>query len=391
MVLLVDRNCSTVERRMVESWVCVFDDDVFCPSSKVAKDERVASVCLDCNHSTRFAVDDDVRSGEVVSGSGFALVGHGEITNGACGNWAKRNFGCLNVEEHGVSFDRHGNMVNHSGKIYVRPVRMSCNKPSCPICVNRWRIRAAKRMEGRLLEASKTYGLVEHIVVSPPRREYGCNVDDWRGRAEDIARSRGVIGASVIYHEYRWSELRCSYYYSPHFHMLGFVGRGYRCRECEKFDFRSMRVCGDCHGFEGLTRRLNVNDGWIVKVCDKREKLFGSDKPNVYGTAKYELGHASYKVDAKRANVVCWWGVVAYRKMKYVPVKEPCLCGDCGRELVEVQYVGDDVEVLGLFGSRSSAGAEHLWLDLCRDGVPVWVEVNSGEHRSRRWRKGDPF
>jgi hypothetical protein len=41
------------ERRLVESWLCLFFDDVFCPFSKVAKDKRLSSVCLDCEHYAR--------------------------------------------------------------------------------------------------------------------------------------------------------------------------------------------------------------------------------------------------------------------------------------------------------------------------------------------------
>lgn len=326
----------------------------------------------------------------VISHTGFSLVSHGEVTSSTCGKWM-RSFGCLHVEDHGVSFDSRGGLVDHVGKVYVRPVRMSCNKPSCPVCFNRWRMREAKRVEGRLLEASKRFGLVEHIVVSPPVSELKCSFSDLRRRAENIAHSRGVIGGSMIYHENRWSRLSRAWYYSPHFHSLGFVGGGYGCRKCKKFSVRSMDVCRGCCGFEGLTRRLNVKDGWIVKVLDKRNKLFGSDKPNVYGTAKYELGHASYRVGAKRCNVVSWWGVVGYRKMKYVPVKEHCLCPDCRRELVELDYVGDDPDVLRLMGCHSSCGVEHLWFSLRRGGVPVWIKNCSGEHRSKRCRDGEPF
>jgi len=42
------------EKRLMESWLCFFDENVFCPFSKVPKDRRVASVCHSCKHYARF-------------------------------------------------------------------------------------------------------------------------------------------------------------------------------------------------------------------------------------------------------------------------------------------------------------------------------------------------
>lgn len=53
-LFLGDRNCSEAERRLVESWLCFFDDSVFCPFPKIPKSKRVGSVCLGCSHYARF-------------------------------------------------------------------------------------------------------------------------------------------------------------------------------------------------------------------------------------------------------------------------------------------------------------------------------------------------
>ena len=45
------------EKRVMDSWLCIFLADVFCPFSKVAKDKRRTSVCLDCEHYTKFMRD----------------------------------------------------------------------------------------------------------------------------------------------------------------------------------------------------------------------------------------------------------------------------------------------------------------------------------------------
>lgn len=322
--------------------------------------------------------------------SDYRLAGHGDVTSDTCGKWNHKTFGCLNVEGHGVAFGRDGQLMNHSGKVYVHPVVMSCNKPSCPVCYRRWAEKQARRIEARLLEASRIYGVVQHIVVSPPRWEWELDSDALYHRAIDRARARNVIGGSIIYHELRYTRSR-GWYFSPHLHILGFLNGGYRCRKCKDFAFRSVKVCSNCCGFEGLTRRLNVKDGWIVKVLEERKKAYGTDKPNIVGTAKYELGHASYKVSAKRANVVRYFGVVSYRKLKVVPVKEPCVCPHCKRELVRIDYVGSDDKVLNWFNSRFDGVSKRSWLDFRENGVPAWVTVDSGSHKRERWRKGDPF
>ena len=41
------------EKRLVESWLCIFSDEMFCPFSKIAKDKRLSSVCLNCEHYAR--------------------------------------------------------------------------------------------------------------------------------------------------------------------------------------------------------------------------------------------------------------------------------------------------------------------------------------------------
>lgn len=317
----------------------------------------------------------------------YDLTGHGDVTNpNTCGKGTSRIFGCLNVAEHGAQFDKDGKLTSHSGKVYVRHIVMSCNKPSCPICRNRWGAKEAKRMADCLLEASKHYGKVEHVVLSPPRWDWELGGNAIQRKSEKVAYSRGIIGAALVYHEMRFIRA-CGWYFSPHVHMLGFLNGGYKCRKCKFFNVRSMEFCGECSEFEGLTRRLNVKDGWIVKVLGERKKLFGTDKPNVYGTAKYELGHCSYRIGAKRSNVVRYFGVVSYRKLKVVPVKEPCLCPHCKRELVEIKYVGNNPEILAWLGSRFSGVHKSSWLDYCKDGVPVWVENDSGEHRRESWRE----
>jgi hypothetical protein len=42
------------ERKLMDSWLCLFFDDVFCPHSKIPRLSREGSVCLSCEHYERF-------------------------------------------------------------------------------------------------------------------------------------------------------------------------------------------------------------------------------------------------------------------------------------------------------------------------------------------------
>jgi hypothetical protein len=39
---------------MMDSWLCEYYDDVFCPHSEVPKEKRIDSVCLSCNYFEEF-------------------------------------------------------------------------------------------------------------------------------------------------------------------------------------------------------------------------------------------------------------------------------------------------------------------------------------------------
>jgi hypothetical protein len=101
--------------------------------------------------------------------AGLGLAGRGDVTNGSCSRF-KVAYGCDRVELHNhVGLDG----VNYAGKVFVKKVFMSCDKPSCPSCYKfGWAVREAKKMSVRLMEASKMYGEVEHLSVSVPLAWY---------------------------------------------------------------------------------------------------------------------------------------------------------------------------------------------------------------------------
>jgi hypothetical protein len=331
----------------------------------VSRDMKKQKQWLDCEQNSGFEVKVGVRN-EFWSYGDYELVGHGKQTNAECGKF-KRFDGCLNVDAHNAA--RWFTPDLPKDAVYVRSVYHSCDKPTCPKCFKfGWAVRQATRMERRLKEASKRFGLVEHIVASVPHNEYGLSLEALRGRAVEIMANRGIIGGSMIFHAFRYRNryvarktgLPIGWYWNPHFHVLGFVGgEGYgKCRHCKGGD------CYACNGFEGVTRSENKKDGWIVKVLEKRK--------TVGGTAWYQLNHASIRRSgSKKSHAATWFGVCSYRKLKLINGKDVGIkhkCPICGGDLVRVRY-------LGVFSEVSVSRRGEILSMFDGDGEPLWEVV----------------
>jgi len=285
----------------------------------------------------------------------FQLVGHGKVTNSKCRQFVGFH-GCIRGDLHNlVNLDG----VSYGGKAYLKPHFHSCDKPSCPKCYKYgWAVREAKNIEARLLEAHKRFGVVEHIVASVPLRDYGLSFEDMRSNAVKAVFRRGVVGGVVIFHGARLDRFK-RWYWSPHFHVLGFILGGYRrCRGCKK-------GCVDCSGFEGRTRKFFDVDGYIVKVLEERK--------TIVGTAWYQLNHATYKVGVERFHIASWFGVCSYRKLKVTPEIRKAICPICRHDLEKLRYFGANPEILSYFGSYSSCAKAGFFADLVEDGREVWA------------------
>jgi hypothetical protein len=293
----------------------------------------------------------------------FELVGHGEVGSANCGKVVTLK-GCLRTELHNrITIDGE----DYRGKVFVRRVRFSCGKPSCPICYKRsWAVREARRIELRLAEASKRFGLVEHIVVGVPSKFWFLSFEYLRRKAVEVLISRGVVGGVLIFHAFRYNnseEARSKnqpfgWYWSPHFHVLGFILHGYKCRGCPK----CVKGCGH---FVDRNYRLNEKDGYYVKVLGKRK--------TVGGTAWYQLNHASVKKGSTRFHVATWFGICSYRKLKVTVEKHKDLCPICKHELINIRYFGS--KCLNLTDEGDS------FEDFEEDGRVVWFErVKAGSY-----------
>jgi len=315
----------------------------------------------------------------------FKRVGTGEVTNpDTCGKW--RGFlGCLNVDLHDlVTLDGH----NFKGKVHIEKRFFTCSKPSCPVCyASGWAVREAGNVRDRINEASKRFGLAEHSVASVPPKDYCLPYAKLRSKVVKVLRSRYIHGGFVIFHAQRYANfweakkkgVPCGWYFSPHFHVLGFVDGGYsKCRRCpkvKKAGYTGKGVCEGCSGFEANTRRLYEKDGWIVEVMSGKvvngKKIGREGRISVFGTAWYQLNHASIVSGSKRDHVGFWFGTCSYRKLKLRKEDriERRKCPICGNDLKPVRCAG------GHFAEILSRWWEREFEDdyLNKDGSPNWV------------------
>jgi hypothetical protein len=306
----------------------------------------------------------------------FERVGNGKQTDGRCGQTLGLK-GCLNVELHAhVSLDGK----NHAGNVYIKKVVHSCDKPECPVCFKRgWAVREASAIEYRINQASKKFGVAEHIVVSVPKTDYDLPFAEMKAKALVALRNRGVLGGVLIFHAERYCNRQESiakgkpfgWYISFHFHVIGFVDGGYsQCRHCS----RSTLECLACNGFEGRTRREYYKEGgkecsggsesgWIVDVKSARK--------TIHGTAWYQLNHSTLVRGTKRSCVTTWFGVCSYVKLRLKKKDRISrnICPICQHELEEVVYIGN----------APNTSVHQFWIReweepyLDKDGLVNWI------------------
>lgn len=228
----------------------------------------------------------------------WQLPGHGESYSD-CGSWRLK--GCLNVEAH----TQDGLFEEMAGKVFVRIFKRSCLRAECPICYEKWAGKEAGKIEWRLAAWSK--GKVIHVVVSAAKRDYALPYRKLRVKAYSVAKSSGFLGGSCIYHPFRQYEISKRWYFSPHFHLLGY---GW--------------IKGTKQGYE--------KHGWIVKNVGVRK--------TVIGTAQYQLSHAGVH---EKHHTITWFGRLSYNQLK-VPHKEieEETCPICGEKLRLLWYFGSE-------------------------------------------------
>jgi hypothetical protein len=261
----------------------------------------------------------------------FMPVGRGVRTSESCGRHLSFVV-CKNIEEHkGVSVGGD----DCTGKVVVRHKHMWCHNSKCPVCFIRgWAVRGAQKIGGRLEKGVELgFGKIEHITVSVPPEDYHLPEKVLRKKCRLALKARGVIGGGMIFHGYRIDRERGVLVWKPHYHTLGFIEGGFDvCRSC----VHKREDCRSCEGFKGREVRGYKKDGYIVKVFDERKTVFG--------TAWYNLNHATVKVSAfSRFHVVTWFGCCGNRKYSSAMLESEDVCPACGEEMVKCAYMGKRV------------------------------------------------
>lgn len=269
-----------------------------------------------------------------VLGLDWQLPGHGKQYDD-CGDWRYR--GCLNAEGH-VQNELDKDV---EGKIYVEWYHRSCYRAECPTCYEKWAALEANKIEWRLKHLWK-HGKVIHAAISPPEKDcLTLPFEKLREKAVRVAKSRGIIGGSMIWHVWRENN-DGSWRVSPHFHVLGF-------------------------GWVRNTKEGFKKDDWLVKNI-----LDGKEERSIFRTAMYQLSHCA--IDGKHRPVT-WFGCcsTAGKNGAKIPTmeREKHVCPGCGAELVQLRYYGDP----DLLPDPSEEG---VWLD-----PDQWIEKEEV-----KWREG---
>jgi hypothetical protein len=311
------------------------------------------------------------------------IVGRGKVGSYKCGHWAGYYKICKHTHLH------HNNLQGEGqGKVLVHVPHTWCHNPRCPICykhgfASREARNAADRVDkGRWLNDS----IPEHLIWSPTVAQYGFSLEKLRVNARKDLMAVGAVGGCLIFHGFRYRNkwranltgLPFGWFWSPHFHCVGFIQGGYsHCRNCVKvknsdYGKPCEETCKGCSGFEGRVREYGASHGGvIIKIAEDKHGRRGV-RQSIVGTLYYQLHHSSLDVTKKRFHILTWFGTLNYHKLK---VEHKChvdLCPLCQHEMLKAQYFGS-VPINTDF--NSSLFKRELFMDEYEDGKPVWVVI----------------
>ena len=292
----------------------------------------------------------------------YEPVGRGVRSSVSCAKWVGLDI-CRNFEGHK---GRTLNGEDCTDKVVNRNRHFWCHKPSCPVCFIRgWSIRGARSITGRLDKAVELgLGKIEHIVVSPAVADRNLPEYVMRKKCREALVDCSVVGGVMIFHGFRINKERRVLVWSPHFHVLGFVLGGFaRCRRCKGAD------CYECDGgFMGKAYKLYRENGYIVDVKDERECIFGS--------AWYQLHHATIRLGVKRFHTFTWFGGCGNRKFSSEKVFCKSLCAVCSEEMTRAVYVGNEPFVKDV--GHPDYKAVFLRDEFDENGEPNYIDKDGG-------------
>ena len=210
-----------------------------------------------------------------------------------CGVWSY--MGCLNKHKH------------PNGEIFLKPFQKSCFRADCEKCCFKWLGRSASKSTKRMkLYEKQSKKIAKHIIISVPVWDYYKPKKELAVKAYQVLKEVKADSGLIIFHPFRYHKKTDMWYYSPHFHVLGF---GW---------------------VENVVQTYNKY-GYVIKNLGKRETVFG--------TIYYQLSHCGIK---KHNHALTYFGDCSYCKL-ILPKNEEELnkCPYCEEYLIELDYNKD--------------------------------------------------
>ena len=214
-----------------------------------------------------------------------------------CGLW--RTIGCIETEKH--------KKLGFGDVVYVNHYQRSCFRPACKKCYEKWLGRQTNRSESRIHKYSEQTGRKPiHVVLSVSSWDVNLSFKEMKKKARKILKEVGMVGYALIFHPFRFNKrIRC-WYYSPHFHVVG---------------FGTVDRIADSY----------YKNYWFIKNLGVRK--------SVSHTFYYLLSHCGIK---KKFHALTWAGVLSYSKLKIIDEPVFDKCPICNGEFVELYFDGLD-------------------------------------------------
>ena len=226
-----------------------------------------------------------------VEHNGWRLPSTGE-PHDWCGQFQSR--GCLDTKAHKQN--------GFGNKVFVKQFPRSCFRPICKICYKKWNGRQSNRATKRIEEyVNRNQGQKPiHVFFSPPRSIHYLSYDELKQEFRAILKKSGIIGGAVIFHPFRFDKIKRQWYWSPHFHLVG---------------FGSIRKIQDTFGWKG----------WYVGNKGVRKSVFH--------TFYYLMSHSGIR---KKFHTLTWIGDLSYCKLPVDKEPSSMKCPACGGKLIEI-------------------------------------------------------
>jgi len=144
----------------------------------------------------------------------FKMVGTGEAKI-YCGHFVTE--GCDNTLGH------------PNEMVYAQNRRLTCKSAECPICWDSWLIRESSRVteridKFRMLSERKGFRFRKpiHVIVSPPKWLWNVTWTELKKSFRKMVKRAGIVGGVSMFHAFRLASDHKTWFYSPHFHMIGY-------------------------------------------------------------------------------------------------------------------------------------------------------------------------